>query len=141
VLASLESGLFTKEEIHALTGQDALGWDEFVLRQWESIFLGYRSNAGIRAVGRRWSDLIQAGLGCSQEVADLLVKAEFLDRVDRDLEGARSQTELVARMTDVLIDLASALSDLPQIPPDRLAALVEQHTLLVDALVGSASAD
>jgi hypothetical protein len=118
-----------------------LGWDEFVLRQWESIFLGYRSNAGIRAVGRRWSDLIQVGIGCSQEVADLLVKAEFLDRVDRDLEGARSQTELVARMTDVLIDLASALSDLPQIPPDRLAALVEQHTLLVDALVGSASAD
>lgn len=30
----------------------ALGWDEFVLRQWESIFLGYRSNAGIRAVGQ-----------------------------------------------------------------------------------------
>ncbi len=82
-----------------------LGWDEFALRQWESIFLGYRSNAGIRAVGRRWSDLIQAGIGCSQEVADQLVKAEFIDRVDRDLEGARSQTELIARMTDVLVGL------------------------------------
>ncbi len=113
----------------------ALGWDEFVLRQWESIFLGYRSNAGIRAVGRRWSDLIQVGIGCSQEIADLLVKAEFIDRVDRDLEGARSQTELVARMTDVLIDLGAALSDMPQIPSDRLAGLVEQHTLLMDVLL------
>jgi hypothetical protein len=118
-----------------------LGWDEFVLRQWESIFLGYRSNAGIRAVGRRWSDLIQVGIGCSQEIADLLVKAEFMDRVDRDLEGARGQTELVARMTDVLIDLGPALGDLPQIPPDRLAGFVGQHAVLVAALVGSPSAD
>jgi hypothetical protein len=118
-----------------------LGWDEFVLRQWESIFLGYRSNAGIRAVGRRWSDLIQVGMGCSQEIADLLVKAEFIDRVDRDLEGARSQTELVARMTAVLIDLRSVLSDLPQIPPDRLARLIDQHAQLVATLVGSPSAD
>ena len=119
----------------------ALGWDEFVLRQWESIFLGYRSNVGIRAVGRRWSDLIQVGIGCSQEIADLLVKAEFFDRVDHDLEGARSQTELVDRMTEVLIDLGSVLSDMPQVPPDRLAGLLEQHALLVDALVGSTSAD
>jgi hypothetical protein len=118
-----------------------LGWDEFVLRQWESIFLGYRSNAGIRAVGRRWRDLIQVGIGCSQEIADLLVKAEFIDRVDRDLEGARSQTELVARMTGVLVDLGSVLSKMPQIPPDRLAGLAERHTLLVAALVGSTSAD
>lgn len=84
---------------------------------------------------RRWSDLIQVGIGCSQEIADLLVKAEFIDRVDRDLEGARSQTELVARMTDVLIDLGAALSDMPQIPSDRLAGLVEQHTLLMDVLL------
>jgi len=118
-----------------------LGWDEFVLRRWESIFLGYRSNAGIRAVGRRWRDLIQVGIGCSQEIADLLVMAEFIDRVDRDLEGARSQTELVARMTGVLVDLGSVLSKMPQIPPDRLAGLAERHTLLVAALVGSTSAD
>jgi hypothetical protein len=29
----------------------------------------------LRTLGRRWSDLIEAGLGCSQEVADRLVNA------------------------------------------------------------------
>ena len=50
----------------------ALGWEEFIARQWESIFAGYRSKTGLRKVGRRWSDLLAAGLGCSQDVADLL---------------------------------------------------------------------
>jgi MFS family permease len=40
-----------------------LGWEEFTLQQWESIFFGYRSWAGLRTLGRRWSDLIEAGLG------------------------------------------------------------------------------
>jgi hypothetical protein len=42
---------------------EVLGWDEFIARQWESIFIGYRSWVGLRRMGRRWSDLIEAGLG------------------------------------------------------------------------------
>jgi hypothetical protein len=57
---------------------ELLGWEEFVTRQWESIFAGYRSSAGLRATCRRWSDLLEAGLACSQEIADLLVRAEIL---------------------------------------------------------------
>jgi hypothetical protein len=116
----------------------ALGWAEFMLRQWESIFLGYRSNAGRRAVCRRWSDLIEAGIGCSQEVADLLVKAEFMNGVDRDLEGTRNQLELLAAMTDVLTSLGPALRELPQITSDELPGLLEQYAQLVDLLAGSA---
>jgi hypothetical protein len=56
-----------------------LGWEEFTLQQWESIFFGYRSWAGLRTLGRRWSDLIEAGLGCSQEVADRLVNAVVIN--------------------------------------------------------------
>ena len=37
---------------------DVLGWDEFMARQWESIFAGYRGAAGLRKMCRRWSDLI-----------------------------------------------------------------------------------
>jgi hypothetical protein len=59
-----------------------LGWEEFILQQWESIFFGYRSWAGLRTLGRRWSDLIGAGLGCSQEVADRLVNAAVINGPD-----------------------------------------------------------
>ncbi len=69
---------------------DVLGWDEFIARQWESIFAGYRTGSGLRRTGRRWSDLIQAGLGCPQEIADMLVRSQVIDRVDRDLEGTRN---------------------------------------------------
>ena len=40
----------------------ALGWQEFIALQWESIFAGYRSKTGLRRVGRRWSDLLEAWL-------------------------------------------------------------------------------
>ena len=49
-----------------------LGWEEFILRQWEPIFTGYRTWTGLRTQGRRWTDLIEAGLGCSQHVAEEL---------------------------------------------------------------------
>ena len=49
---------------------EEIGWDRFVSGAWETIFVGYRSTIGIRSIARRWSDLLQAGLGCSQEVAD-----------------------------------------------------------------------
>jgi hypothetical protein len=45
---------------------DEIGWDRFICDAWEAIFLGYRSFGGIRSIGRRWSDLLQAGLGCTE---------------------------------------------------------------------------
>jgi hypothetical protein len=89
----------------------ALGWEEFVARQWESIFAGYRARAGLRRICRRWSDLLEAGLGCSQEVADLLVRSEIIDRADRDLEGIRDAGALVAGMAGVLADVRADLEE------------------------------
>ena len=62
---------------HDLQEVEELGWEEFIARQWDSIFVGYRSWSGMRTMARRWSDLIEAGLGCSQEIADQLVQAEI----------------------------------------------------------------
>src|SRR5215469_12079335 len=115
---------------------DVLGWEEFILRQWESIFLGYRSTTAIRTVGRRWCDLIEAGIGCSQAVADELVRTEIIDREDRRLADADDSSELLAEMADVLDDLPDALRRLPRIPPDQLAELIERHARLVEVLVG-----
>ena len=33
---------------------EVLRWEEFIARQWESIFAGYRSWVGLRRMGRRW---------------------------------------------------------------------------------------
>jgi len=49
----------------------ALGWEEFIARQWESIFAGYRSKTGLRKVGRRWSDLLEVS-GTPDGTAGLL---------------------------------------------------------------------
>jgi hypothetical protein len=108
----------------------ALGWEEFIARQWESIFAGYRSKTGLRKVGRRWSDLLEAGLGCPQEVADLLVRKEIIDRADRDLEGATDAQSLVTGMLAVLTDVRA---DLPEAPgaADSVAGLLEAHTRLL----------
>jgi hypothetical protein len=113
---------------------DVLGWDEFIARQWESIFAGYRSGSGLRRSGRRWSDLIQAGLGCPQEVADLLVRTQVIDRVDRDLEGARNASEVVAGMYDVLADMRADLVELAEdglLPAD---GLLGRHARLLAAV-------
>lgn len=90
----------------------ALGWEEFIARQWESIFAGYRARAGLRRICRRWSDLLEVGLGCSQDVADLLVRNEIIDRADRDLEGIRDAGALVAGMAGVLADVRTELEEL-----------------------------
>ena len=115
---------------------DVLGWEEFILRQWESIFLGYRSTAAVRTVGRRWCDLIEAGLGCSQDIANELVRTEVIEREDRHLADADSPSELLAEMADVLEDLPAALSRLPRIPPGQLDDLIAQHARLVGVLIG-----
>lgn len=105
----------------------SLGWEEFIARQWESIFTGYRSWTGLRTMGRRWSDLIEVGLGCSQDVADRLVRSEVIDRPDRDLEGATDAGAVVAGMADVVADVRAALAGLTGLAPEVLAALLERH--------------
>jgi hypothetical protein len=115
----------------------ALGWEKFIARQWESIFAGYRSKTGLRKVGRRWSDLLEAGLGCSQDVADLLVRKEIIDRADRDLEGTGDARGLVTGMLAVLADVRSALLELAG-TPDGPAGLLEAHARLLSFVRGYA---
>jgi hypothetical protein len=107
---------------------DVLGWDEFMARQWESIFAGYRGAAGLRKICRRWSDLIEIGLGCSQDVADMLVRAEIIDRADRDLEGAPDAQAVVSGMAGVLADLRT---DLRELEPELSVSLLERHARLL----------
>jgi len=107
-----------------------LGWEEFIGRQWESIFVGYRSAAGLRKTCRRWSDLLEAGLGCSQDIADLLVRAEIVQRADRDLEGIRNAGKLLAGMDQVLADVCIDLTEMGEIPPEQLDGLLSQHARL-----------
>ena len=108
-----------------------LGWAEFILRQWESIFIGYRSWTGLRTQGRRWSDLIEAGLGCSQEVADQLVNATVIRGPDRNLEGAADPAAVVAGMTAALADMPAALTGVAGLAPADLDGLLRQHTRLL----------
>ncbi len=115
----------------------ALGWEEFVARQWESIFAGYRAPAGLRRICRRWSDLLEAGLGCSQEEADLLVRSEIIDRADRDLEGIRDPAALVAGMAGVLADVRADLEEMAE-PATGRAALLGAHARLLSFIRGYA---
>jgi hypothetical protein len=107
-----------------------LGWEEFITRQWESIFVSYRSSAGLRATCRRWSDLLEAGLGCSPEIADLLVRAEILQRADRDLEGAHDAGKLLAGMDEVLADVRIDLMEMGEVAPEQLDGLLGQQARL-----------
>ena len=116
----------------------ALGWEEFIARQWESIFAGYRSKTGLRRVGRRWSDLLEAGLGCSQDVADLLVRKEIIDRADRDLEGTADAHGLVTGMLAVLADVRTDLPEVVAGTPDGAASLLEAHARLLGFIRGYA---
>src|SRR5215469_7723650 len=120
---------------------DVLGWEEFILRQWESIFLGYQRTTAVRTVGRRWCDLIEAGIGCSQDIADELVRNEIVEREDRTLAGARNSTVLLEEMAEVVEGLADALIQMPQIPAEQLADLLKQHALLVRVVNGEAGVD
>lgn len=107
-----------------------LGWEEFIARQWESIFAGYRTWTGMRRVGRRWSDLIEIGLGCSQDVADQLVRIAIIDRPDR-VEGATDAGAIVSRMVGVLADLRADLTGLDGLGPEVLTRLLDRHARLL----------
>ena len=110
---------------------EVLGWEEFIARQWESIFAGYRSAAGLRKMSRRWSDLIEIGLGCSQDIADLLVRAEIIERADHDLLGPADAQEVVSGMVGVLTDLRADLLEMGEVGPGQSARLLEQHARLL----------
>jgi hypothetical protein len=116
---------------------DRLGWEEFVLRQWESIFTGYRSWVGVRQIGRRWADLIEGGLGCSQDLADRLVRNEIIYGEDRQL-GASDSGAVLAGMAGVLNAVRDDLAVLGRsgsLSPDAVESLLERHALLA-ATVG-----
>jgi hypothetical protein len=91
---------------------DDLGWEKFITRQWESIYVGYRSWTGLRTQGRRWTDLLEAGLGCSQDVAEWLVSRHVINGPDRGMQGAREGQAVVAGMLGVLTDLREGLAEL-----------------------------
>src|ERR1700683_804215 len=116
---------------HDAEDLEIFGWEEFVLRQGASIFEGYRASVGLRAVCRRWSDLIASGIGCSQDIADLLFRAELIDGIDRDLEGTRNVAELLAGMADLLADLGPALIELT-IEPDDVGRMREDTAEVCD---------
>jgi hypothetical protein len=109
----------------------ALGWEEFIAQQWESIFAGYRTRAGLRRICRRWSDLLEVGLGCSQELADLLVRREIIDRADRDLEGLTDAGALVAGMAGLVADVRADLQELAGVQPGPAAGLLEAQARLL----------
>jgi hypothetical protein len=116
---------------------DRLGWEEFVLRQWESIFTGYRSWAAVRQMGRRWADLIEGGLGCSQDLADRLVRDQIINGPDWQF-GASDVSAVLAGMAGVLQAVREDLADLGRsgnLNPGTVASMLDRHALLA-ATVG-----
>jgi hypothetical protein len=126
---------------HDLEELAALGWDEFMARQWESIFTGYWTRVGLRRICRRWSDLLEVGLGCSQELADLLVRREILDRADRDLEGLTDAGALVAGMAGLVADVRADLAELEPVQPGPAAILLAAQARLLAFLRAYAFGD
>jgi hypothetical protein len=116
---------------HDLEEVEVLGWEEFIARQWESIFAGYRSRTGLRRICRRWSDLIEIGLGCPQEIADLLVRAQIIERADRNLEGEADALAVLSQMIEVLVDLRTDLLQMGEIGPELCVTLLESHARLL----------
>ncbi len=100
-----------------------VGWEKFVTGIWESIFVGYQTGRGVRTLGRRWSDLLQAGMDCSQELADELVRLEIVQREDRVTLRRRDPLELLAAMDDILADMGDDLADVDTVRPGERAAL------------------
>jgi len=110
---------------------ELLGWEGFIAVQWESIFIGYRSWVGRRGIARRWSDLFEVGLGCPQEVADWLARAEIMDRADRDLEGAADAEALVSGMIGVVADVRADLAEMSAPGSGFPGKILDQHARLL----------
>ena len=110
---------------------EELGWEEFIDRQWESIFIGYRSWVGLRRMGRRWSDFIEAGLGCSQEIADRLIEDGLIGGPDRGLQEVTDAQSVVSGMIGMLTDLRAGLAGMAELEPEVLSRLLAQHARLL----------
>jgi hypothetical protein len=113
---------------------EEIGWDRFICGAWEAIFVGYRSTAGIRSIARRWSDLLQAGLGCSEETADLLLRQQVVVRQDRNLMTIKDPERLLAAMDEVLGDIGVDITELPEIRPSERDRLLAAHRSLHEFL-------
>ncbi len=123
---------------HDLGELEDLGWDEFISRQWDAVYTAYRAGRGRRTLCRGWADLLEAGLGCSQALADRLVRTEILDRADRDLEGTVDPRALVIGMTEVIADVRVDLLELGLEEPGsrelgvaQLAGLLDRQAVLL----------
>ena len=123
---------------HDLGELEDLGWDEFIRRQWDAVYTAYRTGRGRRTLCRGWADLLEAGLDCSQTLADLLVRSEILDRADRDLEGTVDPRALVIGMTEVIADVRVDLLELGLEEPRsrelgaaQLAGLLDRQAALL----------
>jgi hypothetical protein len=112
---------------------EEIGWDRFIYGAWEAIYLGYRSS-GVRSIGRRWSDLLQAGLGCTEELADVLVRDQVIIRQDRDLMAIKDPERLLAAMDEVLADIGSELGELAGIAPADRESLLAAYQRLAEFL-------
>jgi hypothetical protein len=113
---------------------EEIGWDRFICGAWEAIFVGYRSMTGIRSIARRWSDLLQAGLGCSEETADLLLREQVVVRQDRNLMTIKDPERLLAAMDEVLGDIGADIAELPEIRPSDRDGLLSAHRALREFL-------
>jgi hypothetical protein len=116
---------------HDLEEVEELGWEEFIARQWESIFVGYRSWTGRRTLGRRWGDLIEAGLGCPQDIADELVREQIIYGPDRGLESLADGQAVVTGMFGVLADLRAGLLEMAESGYEVAARTLDAHTRLL----------
>ena len=118
------------------------GWDRFVVDVWESIFLSYRRFTAVRTLGRRWSDLLQGGIGCSQELADELVRIEIVQMDARIAIARKDAAVVLAAMDEALADMGADLADIDGIQPDERARLLAEHarlrSFLRDSAAGSA---
>ena len=110
---------------------ELLGWEEFIARQWESIFIGYRSWVGRRSMARRWSDLFEVGLACPEEIAGWLARAEIMDRADHELEDVANVEALVSGMIGVVADVRADLAALGDLEADLSGKILDQHTRLL----------
>jgi hypothetical protein len=101
-----------------------IGWERFVTGIWESIFVGYQTGRGVRTLGRRWSDLLQAGMDCSEELADELVRLEIVQREDRVTLRKRDPLDMLAALDDILADMGGDLAEMDGVQPGERARLI-----------------